>query len=119
MGTLRKNNKGNCPNKIRALALAKALIIESLCGFFFYAILPFFLSLFEFMIAAEASPVMFSTVLPISNILSTPATRAIPSTGRPTDCKTMASMIIPDPGTPAVPIDASVEVLGLCHSKLL
>ena len=65
------------------------------------------------MIAADASPVMFSTVLPISNILSTPATKAIPSTGRPTDCKTMASIIIPDPGTPAVPIDASVEVITI------
>ena len=53
---------------------------------------------------------MFTVVLPISKILSIPATKAIPSTGKPTLCKTIASMIIPAPGTPAVPIEAKVAV---------
>ena len=62
MGTFSKNNQRNSPNKIRALALAKApQKLGSKSGFFFYAIFPFFLSLFELMIAADASPVMFST----------------------------------------------------------
>ena len=46
--------------------------------------------------AQAASPVMFTVVLPISKILSIPATRAIPSTGRPTEERTIASITIPD-----------------------
>lgn len=69
-----------------------------------------FLSRLDTIIQQLASPVIFTTVRPISKILSTPATRAIPSTGRPTEVRTMASMTIPAPGTPAVPMEASVAV---------
>ena len=60
--------------------------------------------------AQVASPVMFSVVRPMSKILSTPAMMAMPSTGRPTCVRTMASMIMPAPETPAVPTEASVAV---------
>lgn len=60
--------------------------------------------------AQAESPVMLTAVRPMSKILSTPATRAMPSTGRLTDCKTMESMTMLAPGTPAVPIDARVAV---------
>lgn len=53
-------------------------------------------------VATAASPVMFTVVRIMSRMRSTPATSATPSTGRPTDCSTMASMIIPELGTPAV-----------------
>ena len=62
------------------------------------------------MMAQEASPVMFTTVRPMSKIRSTPATRAMPSTGRPTALSTMASITMPAPGTPAVPMEARVAV---------
>ena len=61
-----------------------------------------FFSRLDTTIQQLASPVILTTVRPISKILSTPATRAIPSTGRPTEVRTMASMTIPAPGTPAV-----------------
>ena len=60
--------------------------------------------------AQAASPVMLMVVRPMSKIRSTPATRAMPSTGRPTLCRTMASMIMPALGTPAVPTEARVAV---------
>ena len=60
--------------------------------------------------AQVASPVMLRVVRPMSNSLSTPAMIAMPSTGRPTDSSTIASMIMPAPETPAVPTDASVAV---------
>ena len=60
--------------------------------------------------AQAASPVILTVVRPMSKIRSTPATRAMPSTGRPTEVRTMASMTIPAPGTPAVPMEASVAV---------
>ena len=41
---------------------------------------------------------------------STPMTRPMPSTGRPTLSSTMASMTMPAPGTPAVPMEARVAV---------
>lgn len=69
-----------------------------------------FFSRLDTTIQQLASPVILTTVRPISKILSTPATRAIPSTGRPTEVRTMASMTIPAPGTPAVPMEASVAV---------
>ena len=34
----------------------------------------------------------------------------MPSTGRPTEASTIESIIMPEPGTPAVPIEASVAV---------
>ena len=34
----------------------------------------------------------------------------MPSTGRPTEVSTMASMTMPAPGTPAVPMEARVAV---------
>ena len=39
-----------------------------------------------------------------------PATSARPSSGSPTDWSTMASMMRPAPGTPAVPMEARVPV---------
>ena len=62
---------------------------------------------------SAASPVTFTVVRIMSRMRSTPATRATPSTGRPTDCSTMASMIMPDPGTPAVPMEASTAVITM------
>ena len=53
---------------------------------------------------------ILTVVRPMSKIRSTPATRAMPSTGRPTEVRTMASMTIPAPGTPAVPMEARVAV---------
>ncbi|MPN43155.1 hypothetical protein SDC9_190714 [bioreactor metagenome] len=53
---------------------------------------------------------MLIIVLIMSRILSTPAIIAIPSIGKPTDCKTIPNIIIPAPGTPAVPIEANVAV---------
>ena len=64
-------------------------------------------------VATAASPVTFTVVRIMSRMRSTPATRATPSTGRPTDCSTMASMIMPDPGTPAVPMEASTAVITM------
>ena len=58
-----------------------------------------------------ASPDTLTAVLSISNNLSTPIIKAMPSTGNPTCCRTMANMINPTPGTPAVPIEASVAVI--------
>jgi len=46
---------------------------------------PLRLSIAETTMAQDASPVMLTTVLPISKMRSTPATRAMPSTGSPTD----------------------------------
>lgn len=61
----------------------------------------FFASLFasklETTMVQAASPVMLTVVRPISKIRSTPATRAMPSTGSPTEVSTIASMIIPAP----------------------
>ena len=67
------------------------------------------------------SPSTLIEVLIISKILSIPATNAIPSTGIPTPCSTIASMIIPAPGTPAVPTDAStvVKTMVSCCPKLI
>ena len=56
------------------------------------------------------SPVILIDVLSISKNLSTPMTIAIPSKGKPTWFKTIPNIIIPTPGTPAVPIEASVAV---------
>ena len=60
--------------------------------------------------AQVASPVMLRVVRPMSNSLSTPAMIAMPSTGRPTCVRTIASMIMPAPGVPAVPMEARVAV---------
>ena len=79
--------------------------------YFIFAFLASFLaSRLETTIVQAASPVMFTVVRPISKIRSTPATSAIPSTGSPTEVRTIASMTIPAPGTPAVPMEASVAV---------
>ena len=65
--------------------------------------------------ATAASPVTFTVVRIMSRMRSTPATKATPSTGRPTDCSTMASMIMPEPGTPAVPMEASTAVITMVN----
>ena len=78
-----------------------------------------FFSRFETITQQEASPVIFTVVRPISKIRSTPATKAIPSTGSQTEVSTIASITIPAPGTPAVPIEAKVAVkmiVSICGS---
>lgn len=60
--------------------------------------------------AHAASPITFMAVLPISNRRSIPATKATPSTGSPTLCSATASIIMPAPGTPAVPTEARVAL---------
>ena len=60
--------------------------------------------------AQAASPVMFTVVRPMSKMRSIPATRAMPSTGTLTLWSTMASITMPAPGTPAVPMEARVAV---------
>ena len=75
-----------------------------------FAFSAFLSSKWETTIVQAASPVILTVVLPISKIRSTPATRAMPSTGSPTEVNTMASIIIPAPGTPAVPMEARVAV---------
>ena len=57
------------------------------------------------------SPVTLTAVRVISSKRSTPIIKAIPSTGKLTCCKTIANIINPTPGTPAVPIDARVAVI--------
>ena len=69
-----------------------------------------FLSRLDTIIQQLASPVILTTVRPISKIRSTTATKAIQSTGSPTEVSTIASITIPAPGTPAVPIEAKVAV---------
>ena len=61
--------------------------------------------------ATTVSPVIFTAVLSISKIRSTPTIRAIPDIGSPTCSSTIASVINPIPGTPAVPIEAKVAML--------
>ena len=56
------------------------------------------------------SPVMLTAVRIMSIRRSTPRMSAMPSTGRPTWVSTMVSMTRPTPGTPAVPIEASVAM---------
>ena len=51
-----------------------------------------------------------TVVRAMSRMRSIPAMIATPSMGRPTEVNTRESMIRPAPGTPAVPIEASVEV---------
>ena len=46
----------------------------------------------------------------MSKSLSTPTTIAMPSKGSPTCVRTIPNIIMPTPGTPAVPIDASAAV---------
>ena len=51
-------------NRIQKIKYVYIILIMNILYFLiklFYAIFPFFLSLFELMIAADASPVMFST----------------------------------------------------------
>ena len=60
--------------------------------------------------AADASPTILTLVRIISKIRSIPAIKAIPSSGILTDVKTIANIIIPAPGTPAVPIEAKIVV---------
>mgnify|MGYP003305704569 CR=1 FL=1 len=57
-----------------------------------------------------APPVTFVVVLIISNILSTPRIKANPTLGTPIASKIITSVIIPAPGTAAVPIEAKTAV---------
>ena len=63
--------------------------------------------------ATLASPVTFVTVLSMSKILSTPRIKANPTLGTPIASKIITSVIIPAPGTAAVPIDAKTAVIQL------
>ncbi|SVC67500.1 uncharacterized protein METZ01_LOCUS320354, partial [marine metagenome] len=60
--------------------------------------------------AIVASPVTLTTVRNISRIRSTPSINAIPVLGTPIASKMITSMIIPAPGTAAVPIEARTAV---------
>ena len=62
------------------------------------------------MTATDASPVTFTTVRIMSRILSTPRIKAIPALGTLTASKMITSMMIPAPGTAAVPMEASTAV---------
>ena len=53
---------------------------------------------------------MFTVVRPMSKMRSTPMTRPMPATGRFTLSSTMVSITTPEPGTPAVPMEARVAV---------
>ena len=67
-------------------------------------------------VVTTASPVMLIAVRPMSRMRSMPMIMATPSAGRPTLLKTIASMIVPTPGTPAVPIDAVTAVTTVVSS---
>ena len=60
--------------------------------------------------AMDASPVTFTTVRIISRILSTPRIKALPSLGTLPASQMLTSMMMPAPGTAAVPIEASTAV---------
>ena len=92
-------------------------MLFSFSQFYFLAFLAsFFFSSASIQMVQAASPVILTQVRPISRTRSIPATKAIPSTGSPTLSNTIASIIIPDPGTPAVPIEAStaVRIMIIC-----
>ena len=63
--------------------------------------------------ATAASPETLVVVRIMSMIRSTPATKAMVSSGTPTLPKTSAIMIRPAPGMPAAPIAPSVEVIEI------
>ena len=66
-------------------------------------------------LATVASPVTFVAVLIISRILSTPRIRSIPSLGTLIASKIIISMMIPAPGTAAVPMDAKTAVATIVN----
>ena len=98
-----KQNPNGMPSGFLFCLFCSYASVFSFCACLFSSIL-------ETQSVHAASPVMFTVVRPMSKIRSIPATSAIPSTGRPTLCSTIASIIIPAPGTPAVPMDANVAV---------
>ncbi len=61
----------------------------------------------ETKMAPVASPMTLMVVRAMSMILSTPATRAMASSGMPTWVKTMVIMMSAAPGTPMDPMEAS------------
>ncbi|OQC35698.1 MAG: hypothetical protein BWX64_02351 [Acidobacteria bacterium ADurb.Bin051] len=61
-------------------------------------------------VATIASPVTLRTVRSMSSGRSTARISASPSTGSPTAFRTMISITMPAPGTPAVPMEARVAV---------
>ncbi len=62
------------------------------------------------MVVHTASPVILTAVRNISKIRSIPMIKPIPETGKPTESKTIAKVIKPTLGTPAVPMEANVAV---------
>ncbi len=60
-----------------------------------------------------------TVVLAMSRILSTPATMATASSGMPTWVKIIVIIIMPEPGTPIVPTEASraMSTTLICLSK--
>ena len=62
------------------------------------------------MVETVASPVIFTTVLHISNGRSTAKISANPASGIPACAKTITKTMIPALGTAAAPIDANVAV---------
>src|SRR5690606_6088596 len=67
-------------------------------------------SLAATIVATVASPVMLVTVRHMSRMRSTPRMSAIPALGTPTASRMMTSMMMPAPGTAAVPMEASTAV---------
>ena len=63
----------------------------------------------------DASPVMFTTVLSMSRILSTGKMIAIHAGFKPTDCNTMIIIINPALGTAAAPMEAKVAVKTMAN----
>ena len=63
--------------------------------------------------ATVASPLTLVTVRIMSMIRSTPATKAMVSSGTPTVPNTSAIMIRPAPGIPAAPTAPSVAVIEI------
>ena len=61
-------------------------------------------------VATVASPVTLVTVRIMSRIRSTPRINAMPAVGTPIASRMITSMMMPAPGTAAVPIDASTAV---------
>ena len=57
------------------------------------------------------SPVTFKTVRPMSQIRSMATIIPMYDTGIPRVSKTIASIIVPDPGTPAVPTEDKTVVI--------
>ncbi len=99
-------------NRIKP-ANSAGLYVDMLLQFKVDVGLEFFSSVLATTAETHMSPVTFTEVRAMSRTASIPATSPMPSIGRPAEVRTMESMMSPAPGTPAVPIDASVAVIRI------